>query len=173
MQCHWRHDHVRTNGRGESCYGVVFRTQDSVRRSSKWQITRWRITRGHTCTIEDIFSLSWWSIGGSTEWRKMCQDSPSKSGTPHRMLTRSPVTMTINSSELRTSGFNHKEVFPPTWQRENYIWWLTRSDYKEDLRSQVLRDYSLTSRPEFSVFTDPSPGRVPSFASVHHSPIVI
>ena len=34
--------------------------------------------------------------------------------TPDVDTSRTPVVMNVNSSELRGTGFNHKEVLPPT-----------------------------------------------------------
>ena len=50
----------------------------------------------------------------------MRQDLRSKSG--HRTLTHhGPVTMLINSSELRAAGFKLKEVIPPALEIQLHV----------------------------------------------------
>jgi hypothetical protein len=75
-----------------------------VRGSSISIIGGARIIGAHSSTIKTLLSSS---SGDSTEWRRMCQDSDVDT-------SRSPVTMLINSSELRAAGFKLKKVFPPT-----------------------------------------------------------
>jgi hypothetical protein len=86
------------------CVSLVMMVMEQVVRNSSISIiTSVRIIGTHTSTIKTLLSSS---SGDSTEWRRMCQDSRSKSG-------RRTLTHHGNSSELRAAGFKLKEVLPP------------------------------------------------------------
>ena len=116
---------------------LVIQVTQVARRSSICHITRGRIIGTHTSTKKTVVSIS---SGGSTEWTL----EEDKSGltfqewTPDVDISRPPVTIMINSSELRVTGFNSRKCFLQHLRHQYVV-----TSGHEEWDCEVLRSWDL------------------------------